>query len=193
MFQNQWKKDVFTIPNLLSMLRLLLIPVYLSVYLRAVRPQDYRLAGLILVLSCLTDMIDGQIARRFHMISNLGKVLDPLADKLTQFSLILCLSTRYPVLRWVLMLLLAKEFFQVLTTLVMLRNGKALDGAIPAGKICTAVLFISMILLVMFPNLGPSVVTAIAVTDSFFLVYAFISYVFAFYGGNSQLEDFHLQ
>ena len=190
MFMNQWKKDVFTIPNLLSLLRLLLIPVYLSIYLRANQLREFRIAGVILILSCLTDMIDGFIARRYHMISKLGKVLDPLADKLTQLSLILCLSGRYPVLRWVLIILLIKEFFQVLTALVMLRCGKALDGAIPAGKVCTAVLFCSMILLVMLPNLTTAAVNAIALADSLFLIYAFAGYVFAFYGSHSQLQDF---
>lgn len=190
MFMNQWKKDVFTIPNLLSLLRLLLIPVYLSIYLRATQLREFRFAGVILILSCLTDMMDGFIARRFRMISKLGKVLDPIADKLTQLSLILCLSGRYPVLGWVLMLLLIKELFQVLTALMMLRCGKALDGAIPAGKVCTAVLFSSMILLVMFPDLSPAAVNGIALTDSLFLIYAFAGYVFAFYGSNSQLQDF---
>ena len=70
-----WRSSVFTIPNLLSLFRLLLIPVYVTIYLNAESAADYYLAGGILALSCLTDLIDGQIARRFNMISDLGKIL----------------------------------------------------------------------------------------------------------------------
>ena len=190
MFIKHWKKDIFTIPNFLSLIRLLLIPVYISIYRNATEPREYFIAGTILVVSCMTDMIDGQIARRFHMISNVGKVLDPLADKLTQLSLTICLSIRYPVLRWVLILFLIKEFFQAFTALMMFRNGKVLPGAIPAGKICTTVLFVSFIVLVLIPDLNPGIVNTIAAVDSVFLSYAFVSYVFAFYGSHTKLQDF---
>ena len=98
MAMKNWKKDILNIPNLLSLFRLLLIPVYITIYLRAQDKADYFLAASILAVSCLTDMIDGQIARRFNMITDLGKLLDPIADKLTQFALVLCLSLRHPVL-----------------------------------------------------------------------------------------------
>ena len=91
-----WKKQVFTIPNILSLFRLLLIPVYIHIYLNAQSLADYHLAAAILAVSCLTDAVDGQIARRFHMITAVGKVLDPLADKITQFTLIICLAMRHP-------------------------------------------------------------------------------------------------
>ena len=70
-----WKKDIFTIPNLLSLFRLALIPVYVMIYLNATTAKEYFLAGTILAVSCLTDMVDGQIARHFHMISNVGKAI----------------------------------------------------------------------------------------------------------------------
>ena len=76
MFITNWKKEILTIPNLLSLFRLLLIPVYMSIYWK----ENYYLAAAILVVSCLTDAVDGWIARRFNMISNLGKLLDPVAD-----------------------------------------------------------------------------------------------------------------
>ena len=85
MFSEKWKEELFTIPNLLSLLRIALIPVYISLYLKATKEADYLLAGSVLALSCMTDVADGIIARRFHWITNVGKVLDPLADKLTQF------------------------------------------------------------------------------------------------------------
>ncbi len=184
-----WKKQITSIPNLLSLLRLGLIPVYMVIYLGARRAEDYYLAGIILALSCLTDMIDGKIARKFHMITTLGKLLDPFADKATQFTLILCLSIRSPALRPVLILFTIKEGFQLMAVILAYRRGKMLDGALMAGKLCTTVLFVSLILLVFFPDLHPNTVTAIAVTDACFLAFAFTSYVLAYYGRNSKVTD----
>ena len=109
MFIKHWKKEVLTIPNLLSLFRLLLIPVYMLIYLRAQKTSDYIVAGMILAISCLTDLVDGKIARKFNMITTLGKFLDPLADKVTQFTLILCLAIRYHVLWSILTLFVTKE------------------------------------------------------------------------------------
>lgn len=190
MFINDWKKELFTVPNLLSLFRLLLIPLYIIIYLNARQPQEYVLAAAILAASCLTDMIDGQIARRFDMVSNVGKLLDPLADKLTQLALTICLSVKYPVLRGVLLLLVIKEVFQVSIAFRMFRRGKMLHGAILAGKICTVVLFSSLILLVLLPDLGMRTVKAVAIIDTGFLSYAFISYAFAFLGRNTKLQNF---
>ena len=77
MFIHDWRKQVFTIPNMLSLFRLALIPVYVSIYLSATQTREYILAGAILAISCLTDLIDGKIARRFNMISTLGKFWIP--------------------------------------------------------------------------------------------------------------------
>ncbi len=192
MFIKDWKKDVFTIPNMLSLFRLLLIPVYISIYLNAKTEWDYVLSAAILAVSCLTDLIDGQIARHFNQISNLGKLLDPIADKTTQLTLVICLSIRYPVLKIVLGLFLAKEFTQAGVAYFKFRQGKALPGALMAGKVCTTVLFTGMILLVLLPNLDMRIVQGIAILDSVCLVYAFIRYIFAFLGKHSQVQDLDL-
>lgn len=184
-----WKKEIFTIPNLLSLFRLALIPIYVSIYLNATEIYQYYVAGGILAVSCLTDMVDGQIARHFNMISTVGKVLDPLADKVTQLALTICLSIRYPVLLHVLILFLIKEFFQLFAALINLRKGKMLPGALLMGKICTTVLFVSLIVLVLFPNISEYVVNIIAVVDSVFLVVTFISYILAFFGKHAKVED----
>ena len=193
MFISNWKKEIFTIPNLLSLFRLLLIPVYVILYLNASTSGDYLLAGLIISVSCLTDMIDGKIARQFNMVSNLGKILDPLADKVTQFTLILCLSTRYPVLNPVLSLFFLKETFQSILGLVYLSRGKMLPGALMAGKICTAVLFVSLIALVLFPRLPADAITAIAAADSVFLAVSFACYIRAYWGNASLLHDLNTE
>ena len=189
MFIKDWKKDVFTIPNLLSLFRLVLIPVYVVIYLNAQELWEYFLAAAILAVSCLTDMIDGKIARHYNMISTLGKILDPIADKATQFTLTLCLSIKHPVLRFVLVLFIIKELFQGIAGLVNLRRGKMLPGALIAGKVCTTILFISLILLVLMPDLDESIINAIALIDTGFLTWSFISYILAYFGKNTKVQD----
>ncbi|MBR4290267.1 MAG: CDP-alcohol phosphatidyltransferase family protein [Oscillospiraceae bacterium] len=189
MFIHDWKKEVFTIPNMLSLFRLILIPVYVSIYMNATGMQEYFMAGSILAVSCLTDMVDGQIARHFNMISTVGKILDPVADKLTQFTLTLCLSVKYPVLRFVLMLFVVKEMFQAVMGLIHLRRGKMLPGALPAGKVCTTVLFLSLIVLVLLPQLQARIVDIIAIIDTVFLSLSFIAYIFAYFGKHTVIQD----
>ena len=184
-----WKKDVFTIPNILSLLRLVMIPVYMTIYLRADSTGDYILAGCILALSCLTDLADGKIARHFHMISTLGKILDPIADKATQFTLTLCLALRYPILWSVMAVFVVKELFQLIAGVIHLRKGKILPGALMEGKICTTVFFISLIALVLMPQISTTAVAVIALVNVVFLVISFAGYIRAYYGSRVELED----
>ena len=135
MFMLNWKKEVFTIPNILSFFRLLLIPVYIYLYLTAQSTAQYVAAGLVLALSCLTDMVDGRIARKYHMISKIGMLLDPVADKATQATLLVCLSMKYPILYPVLGLLVIKESFQLIALIIAFLNGKMLPGALPVGTV----------------------------------------------------------
>lgn len=184
-----WKKELWTIPNMLSMFRLVLIPVYIYIYLNATEDHHYWIAAAILAISCLTDMIDGKIARKFNMISQVGKVLDPVADKMTQFSLMVCLSTQRKAIRVLLLLFVVKEFFQLVAMILNLRKGKALDGALMSGKISTTVLFISLIILVMMPRLSNTIADAITMISAVFLIIAFVDYVRAYYGKNKKVHD----
>lgn len=189
MFIKDWKKEVFSIPNLLSLFRLALIPVYAYIYLNATETYHFLLAGTIMAVSCITDMIDGKIARRYNMITTLGKILDPLADKITQFTLTLCLSLVHPVLMPVLALFVVKEIFQLVMGILHLRKGRMLPGALMAGKVCTTVLFISLIALVLFPNIPPVAVDLIAIIDGVFLAISFVSYILAYFGKNRKVQD----
>jgi len=181
MFIKDWKKDIFTIPNLLSLFRLLLIPVYIVIYLNAEDAADYYLAAGILTVSCLTDLIDGKIARHFNMVTSLGKLLDPVADKATQFALILCLTMKHKVLRYIMALFILKESFQLIAGGIRLRKKKMLKGALISGKVCTTVLFVSLILMVMLPELSQRVINIIAIIDLAFMLIAFVEYVAAYF------------
>ena len=183
-----WKKDILTVPNLLSLFRLLLIPVYIMIYLNADSNSDYYIAAGILAVSCLTDLIDGKIARHFNMISNVGKILDPLADKATQFALILCLTVKYPVLLILVGLFIVKESFQLIQGFMILRKGQILSGALLSGKISTTVLFVSLIVMVMFPEIDISVIYILTGIDCVFLLISFIGYARIYYTHSPMIQ-----
>ena len=190
MIIKNWKKEIFSIPNLLSLFRLALIPVYILIYMNAEKPSHYYLSAGILAVSCLTDLIDGKIARHFNMVTTLGIILDPFADKATQFTLIICLAIKHPVLFFLIGLFVLKEGFQLIAGgFNLLKKGKMLSGALLAGKICTTVLFISLILMVMIPTMSEQTVLIITLIDAGFMTVSFISYILAYFGKNKKVQD----
>lgn len=134
---------ILTIPNILSFFRICLIPVIVWLY---VFKKDYTWTACVLILSGVTDMVDGFIARRFNMVSNIGKVLDPIADKLTQAVMLICLFTRFPLMIVPLMLMLARELFMGVTGLLIIKKTGNVLGACWHGKAATCLLYVMMIL-----------------------------------------------
>ena len=191
MLIKDWKKEIWTIPNLLSLFRLALIPVYITIYLNASSSSDYFIAATILAVSCLTDLIDGKIARRFNMVSTIGKILDPLADKLTQFSLIMCLALKHSFLWYLVGLFVVKESFQLIAGGINLKRGRMLKGALLSGKICTAVLFVSLIVMVLIPELNPNIVNFITVIDLCFMLISFANYLITYFKNDDQFQHFN--
>lgn len=168
------KKDLFTIPNLMGYFRILLIPVFCYFY---IKKQTYLLAAGIVLISSLTDLFDGYIARRFNMVTELGKALDPVADKLTHAALALCLAFRYPLMWALLALMAVKEGYMGIMGLYFLKRGKMLDGAIWFGKVCTALLFVVLLVLFFFPHLPLAAVNAlilITIADMLFTLCMYI-------------------
>ena len=145
------KKDIFSIPNLLGYFRIIMVPVFAWLYLQAETLEESRFAAVILGLVSMTDLFDGWIARKFHMVTELGKLIDPVADKLTHGVVLLCLASRYRQIWLLVGLFLVKEGFMAVMGLIKLRKGKKLDGAMWFGKVCTAVLFIVLVILLAFP------------------------------------------
>lgn len=120
------KSRVLTVPNLLSAFRLLLVPVIVWLYCGE---ENYPLTACALLLSGATDIADGFIARRFHMVSDLGKVLDPVADKLTQAAALACLLTRFPAVWWLLGVLMGKEIIMASMGIFVIRRTGVVHGA----------------------------------------------------------------
>ena len=147
-----WKKEnVLTIPNLLTCIRLLLIPLIVWLYCGK---RNYPAAAGVIVLSGITDIADGIIARKFNMVSDLGKILDPVADKLTQAAMMLCLLSRYEWMLWLFLFFAVKELSTGISGLLVIRKKDVVNSAKWFGKLSTVVLDVVMFLLFLFPNIG---------------------------------------
>lgn len=171
------KKEAFSIPNILSYLRILLIPAFVKRYFEG----EYASAALLVALSGLTDMADGFIARRFNMITDWGKILDPVADKLTQAALIVCLLSRYRDMWLLVAVFVVKELTMGLAGLFTLcKKKKKLSGAMWFGKVSTVVQFVAMTALFAFP-MPENAVDAIILTCAAFMTLAFVLYMRAYF------------
>ena len=147
------KKEILTIPNLLSFFRILLIPIIAILYIKGLQYASVA----VIVVSAVTDIVDGWIARKFNMISDFGKFLDPVADKLTQLVMLSCLIIRYPWAIVLVALLIIKDLFQLIFGIIILQKTDKMNSAKWFGKVNTAVLYSSMILLFLLPDISETV------------------------------------
>ena len=147
------KKKILTIPNILSMIRIAMIPVIVWLY---VVEKNYGWAGGLLICSGLTDVVDGFIARHFHMVSDLGKILDPIADKLTQATMLGCLLVRFPLMALPLAMMVLKEIFMSVTGLLVIRRTGVVISADWHGKAATVLLYATMVLHIFWENISES-------------------------------------
>lgn len=154
-----YKTKILTIPNLFSFFRICLIPVFIWLY--CVRKNELW-TGIVLILSGITDVADGLIARRFHMISDVGKALDPVADKLTQGAMLLCLISRFSLMLIPLLLMTVKEIYMGVAGVMVIRRTGNVPGADWHGKAATGLLFAMMILHIFWPEI-PSAVSIVSV------------------------------
>ena len=149
---------ILTVPNLLSTIRILLIPVFMWLYLNR---DDITATVVVLVLSGLTDALDGYIARHFDMVSDFGKALDPIADKLTQLAMLCCLVIRFPRMIWLIAVLCVKEIFVASTQLAVIHKNEVVLGADWHGKVTTILLYAVMILHLLWLDLPESLSLAL--------------------------------
>ena len=137
------KEEILTVPNLLSLVRILLIPVCVYTYIGR---KNYTLTAAIVVLSALTDIVDGWIARRFRMTSNIGKALDPFADKMTQIVILFCLVSRYPYILGLGVLLCIKELCSAVASVIAVKRTGEVKGAHWHGKLTTVAIYTTIML-----------------------------------------------
>lgn len=183
------KKEIFSIPNIMGYFRILLIPLFVYFYCTADGMKDYLIAGAVILLSGITDLFDGKIARIFNMVTELGKALDPVADKLTLCAIAFCVMFKVEIFRIVFIVMLMKELFLLAANLIsMKRVGRKLDGAMWFGKICTATLYAGMILMLFFPGMPAIWQTVIAALCCAVIIGSFAMYIPVFIKMNRREE-----
>ena len=171
-----WNKNI-NVPNALSLFRIVLIVPFVYYFLH----DQIVPAAACLVLSGLSDMFDGMIARKFHQITELGKMLDPVADKLTQGTVAVCLAIEQPVLIPLLAIFIVKELLMLVAgSFLVLKKKKRPTGSKWYGKVATILFYFSFVVIVslkgffQIENLAVTV-TLLSVTAAF-MIYAFIQY-----------------
>lgn len=163
----------WNIPNALSLLRILLVPCFMTLYLLH---YDGWAFGVLFV-SGLTDMLDGVIARRFNQITDFGKLLDPLSDKLTQVGVVICLATRYPSLLYLAALCLVKELCQGIGGVILLRKRSTVRGSKWFGKLSTVVFYASMLAIVLWQDMPTPVWWILVGLAGLCMLFAFLAYM----------------
>lgn len=173
-FNIAWK---WNIPNALSVLRVVLVPVFMVLYLT--RHDAWAFGALL--LSGVTDMLDGFIARRLNQITDCGKLLDPLSDKLTQVAVVISLTTRYNELLPLTILCLVKESCQAIGGIILLKNNSEVRGSKWFGKVSTVVFYASMLVLVLWHDQLPLTVNWLLVgAAGLCMLLAFLGYLYMF-------------
>jgi cardiolipin synthase len=149
---------------------------YLMVFIKVEIDEKRKILAGILILSAITDWLDGRIARKFHMVSELGKLLDPIADKLTQGILLICLLMQYRIAKYVLLLFLIKESYMGIVGLKTIKETGKNEGAMWYGKVSTAVFYTVMVILTLFPQMPHYIGEYLLIGCGGFMLLAFILY-----------------
>ena len=176
---DKYKKKIITIPNILSMVRICLIPVIVWLFLGK---ENYLLTGIFVLISGLTDVVDGMIARRFNMISDVGKVLDPIADKATQAVVVILLSIRFPLMLIPLAVGIVKEIFMTVSGYMIVKKCDVVLGANWHGKVATVVLTATMALHLVWYNIDPTVSLIMILLSAAFIALSLTLYAVRNFG-----------
>lgn len=142
------------LPNKLTVLRVLMIPFFVVFMLMDIVPgMDKWIALAIFVIASLTDLLDGKIARKYNLVTNFGKFMDPLADKLLVSSAMICLVEMGRLPAWIVIIIISREFIISGFRLVASDSGIVISASY-WGKFKTV--FQMVMVIVMIMDLGPS-------------------------------------
>ena len=131
---------IINYPNMLTIVRLLLIPVYLYFFLKG----EYIISGVVFSISGLTDFFDGYLARKYNMVTDLGRLLDPLADKLTLISILAVLIYMNVIPKIISITILSREVFVLFGSGIMYIMGKDLIKPTILGKASVFLLYVAI-------------------------------------------------
>ena len=179
------KKQILTIPNMLSFFRLALIPVIVWLY---VVEQSPEWTVVILAISGATDIVDGFIARKFNMVSDFGKAIDPMADKLTQIVVLFCLLTHFPLIILPITVMAVKEIGAFVLRLIVFKKTERVDSADWHGKVNTVLLYAIMLLHIIWTDIPTEISTVCILATTSMMILSCVLYSVA---GAKILLDHH--
>lgn len=174
------KKDIFTIPNILTYFRILCVPAFIIVYINSTTLVGHIWSIVIVALSALTDVFDGRIARKTGQVTDLGKILDPIADKAMQFAMMFCVVIKYHWVALLIVIFAAKELISLAFSGYLFTKKKNIGGALWCGKICTVILYAVMLAFIIIPNIPVPVETILVGFSAAFMLLAFVVYMNAY-------------
>jgi len=178
------------VPNILSAFRICLVPVFIITYFR--EEELHILAVVVYAVASLTDVLDGYIARRYNLITNLGRILDPIGDKLMTLAVMTCITIDRIIPPWALALFAIKEILMLIGGLVIHKKWKmSMPPSNWLGKVSTAIFFVVCGTLILFPGISKPVSEGMIALAIGMALVALGSYSFMFKSikGRSQKDD----
>lgn len=181
----KYRSQIWSIPNIISLFRLLLIPLMVGLYFKAKTVA----AVCVFALSAVSDVVDGQIARRFDMVTDLGKMLDPLADKLTLGAAAVCAARSHPQLFFLFGLMAAKELTQAGVGAHSIKTTGQVFSSMWFGKACTVSITACLMAMFAFPGLPEWVINGMLILCSAMLIGSLALYIDFFHRRNAAAEQ----
>jgi len=164
------------IPNTLSVFRLVLVPVFVSVYFSGLEDSRIYATG-VYILAALTDFLDGRIARKYNQVSKLGRILDPLGDKIMTFAVLLCITVDKLVPPWAVIVFFIKEGLMGIGGLIIYKKYTDMPPANIIGKTATVVFIVVCALLMLIKDIPKVYATAMITVAILVMLAAFVSYL----------------
>lgn len=181
-------KDLMTIPNAISFIRILLITPFVAFFIE----RMYVAAAITVGISGLSDLFDGMIARKFHQESELGKVLDPLADKLTLIAVGICLIFIEPYVLPLMIIMVTKDILMIIGGTIVINQGVIPPKSSWYGKVSTFMFYISVSMVVLMAIFGyvnkPLSMTVLGVTAGM-MIFSLVNYAIIFFKIQKQVKD----
>lgn len=176
MDKNFWK-EYFSIPNMMGYFRIILVALYMMLFYRYLGGGPYWPVIATIILSGLTDFFDGKIARKFNMVTEWGKMLDPIADKVTIGAIILSLTFKYQIVIAMVLLYVVKEGFMAVAGMVAIKKGHKVEGAMWYGKVCTFATYVILLALLLIPDLPVLYVNILIIINMAIMIFTFVCYI----------------
>ena len=175
-----FKKSILNIPNVFTIVRIILIiPFVFSVI-----QENYFRAGIVLLLSGLSDFLDGFFARKFNLVTKFGKILDPVADKLTLIAVMACTAAKFKELLPFMIILIVKELLMLVAGAILLKNKKRSFAAKWYGKAATVFFYFSIITIIwlkaMFDVSNVALNVTLMIVTALLMLFALIMYFLLF-------------